>query len=274
MKARRSTAFSFIELMTVVALLGIVASSATPIASTLFQRHREMLLRERLLLLRTAIDRFSSNGIDDDKDGSYDEDPRGDANMDGFPGIKGIDDDGDLFVDEDWANRSSVDEYGRVTDAFDWMMKADDDEDGINDEEAFPSDLNELCSKMTILQKRIPLDPTMQMAVWGTTKLYDSSLPASSSRNLKADNDRDWTPDGGATIILSADDVYDPGLDIVVKGVAPAAGTTMTPLVDEDPRDNYDNDGDGRKDEDPAEIVDVYSLNSAKAIDLTSYCEW
>lgn len=56
------------------------------------------------------------NGLDDDGDGDIDEDPPGDMNNDGQPGIAGVDDDGDGQVDEGGSNR-------------------DDDEDGSADED-------------------------------------------------------------------------------------------------------------------------------------------
>jgi type II secretory pathway pseudopilin PulG len=56
------------------------------------------------------------NGVDDDGDGSVDEDPAADLNGDGCPGRCGIDDDGDGLIDE--GNADDDDEDGKVDE--DW----------------------------------------------------------------------------------------------------------------------------------------------------------
>jgi hypothetical protein len=57
----------------------------------------------------TMIDWYQ---IDNDKDGSFDEDPPGDANGDGCPGVCGVDDDGDLLIDE--GDPADDDEDGKI----------------------------------------------------------------------------------------------------------------------------------------------------------------
>src|SRR5438874_1032709 len=94
--------FSLIELITTVAILAILVTAAIPTASSLFNRRREDALRESLVVLRNSIADFRYNGVDDDRDLRVDEDPRGDANHDGLPGLRNVDDDGDLLTDEDW----------------------------------------------------------------------------------------------------------------------------------------------------------------------------
>lgn len=58
-----------------------------------------------------------------------DEDPVGDLNNDGFPGVKDVDDDGDGLIDED-SNGRQPREPGYIND-----LKDDDDEDGETDED-------------------------------------------------------------------------------------------------------------------------------------------
>src|SRR5258708_3784983 len=159
--------FSLIELITVVAILAILVTAAIPTASSLFNRRREDMLRENLVVLRNAIADFRYNGVDDDHDQRIDEDPRGDANHDGLPGLRNVDDDGDLLVDEDWASRLPFTDTGFPNPNYDWRMRADDDEDGVIDEEAFPGDLNELAAKMPVLRRTVPVDPTSGQAAWG-----------------------------------------------------------------------------------------------------------
>jgi len=277
--------FSFIELMTVVALIAIVASSAAPVASSLFQRHREMVLRENLLVLRRAISGFHANIFDDDNDGEIDEDSHGDENHDGFPGIRRVDDDGDLQVDEDWKGLSPTDRHGMLRSNFDWSVRRDDDEDAVCDEEAYPSDLNDLSMKMPILHKRIPIDPTLRIAVWGTVMLHDPAIPEGARL---ANNDLDWffdedgngryTKSTGAEepIVLSLDATYQVAEDLVLRDVNGFLYPTapLKRLINEDPRNRYDDDGDGRIDEDPTDLLDIRSQNSQPGLNLTSYSEW
>ena len=270
--------FSFIELVTVVALIGIITTAAAPVASSLFQRHREMVLREHLLTLRKAIKRFDRNLFDDDADGELDEDPRGDANRDGFPGIRGIDDDGDLREDEDWFGRKPF-LAGTFNLSYDWRVRSDDDEDGVRDEEAFPSDLNDLAMKVPLLHKTIPEDPTLRVANWNTVIMRED-VPKGGEL---ANNDFDWYKDDGddirqddEPIVLSIDDTYSVGSDKVLTDPLGSLtdGDSLKPLTDEDPRNRIDDDLDGRIDEDPPDMLDVGSSNSAKGLNLTSYNEW
>ncbi len=268
--------FSFIELITVVALIAIITSAATPVASSLFQRHREMVLREHLITLRKAISNFHQNMYDDDADGEIDEDARGDANHDGYPGIRRVDDDGDLYEDEDWRNRSPVISSGKFNLEFDWNVRRDDDEDGICDEEAFASDLDDLTRKVPLLHKTIPEDPTLRIPSWDTI-LMIKDVPGG---KLVANNDLDWY-DGAAggfvsgdPIVISTNNTYESVADKVLTTDAPTEGATLYPLTDEDPRNRMDDDGDGRIDEDAPDMLDIRSLNSARGLNLTSYNEW
>ncbi|HEC75996.1 MAG TPA: hypothetical protein ENI33_01905, partial [Thermoplasmatales archaeon] len=67
------------------------------------------------------------NGIDDDGDGRKDEDPPGDANGDGFPGVKGVDDDGDGKADY---NDNNYLAFIRAN----YQFHNDDDENGVVDD--------------------------------------------------------------------------------------------------------------------------------------------
>ena len=143
------------------------------------------------------------------------------------------------------------------------------------DEEAYPSDIFDLVNRTTILRGRIPRDPTTQQPTWG-----EKSLRLSGSTTA-ANNDLDWTipsctPDkyGSAAdcpVVASLDNVYQAALDVQLFG----SGTgTLVQLVDEDPRNGLDDDGDGRRDEDPADLADVFSQNPALSTNLTTYSSW
>ncbi|MBI4864949.1 MAG: prepilin-type N-terminal cleavage/methylation domain-containing protein [Candidatus Riflebacteria bacterium] len=271
--------FSVIELVTVVAIMGVLVTAAVPTAASLFNRQREDQLRENLLVLRSAIADFKNNGIDDDHDGRIDEDSRGDANHDGLPGIRWVDDDGDLLTDEDWGNRLPFGADGLLNPNYDWRVRSDDDEDGIVDEESFPGDLNELAAKMQILRKEVPVDPTSGQAAWGMVQ-------------ITLNNDSDYT-------ISSGSGGYQPGLDPVIQALPgpesedSSFSTTsshilfsgkpsreispnekLEPLVNEDPRNGIDDDGDGYIDEDAPELVDVRSLNNQESAGITPYSSW
>ena len=70
--------------------------------------------------------------FDEDGDGLVNEDPPGDANFDGYPGIRGVDDDGDGLVDEDLNGKEPDDpDYSGNTPPH----NEDDDEDGLVDED-------------------------------------------------------------------------------------------------------------------------------------------
>ncbi len=270
--------FSFIELVTVIALIGLVSTTAAPVASSLFQRHREMVLREHLLTLRKALTTFGRNQYDDDADDEIDEDSRGDANFDGYVGIMKIDDDGDLYIDEDWGRRSPFMPNGTINYGFDWRARRDDDEDGVCDEEAFPSDLNDLCMKMPLLHKTIPMDPTLHAASWHTLIIKDD-VP---NGDAMANNDLDWYHDKSGdgkydsdeAIVLSTDNIFHDGDYVTVNPGAISDGDILLPLSDEDPRNRIDDDLDGKIDEDAPDMLDLRSYNSAKGLNQTSYSEW
>ena len=70
--------FTFIEMVIVTAIVGILASVALPLATVTMQRNREIELRRSLREIRTAIDKFhddveqnqiSANDVDNDAEG-------------------------------------------------------------------------------------------------------------------------------------------------------------------------------------------------------------
>lgn len=275
----RRLGFSLIELITTVAILAILVTAAVPTASSLFNRRREDMLRENLVVLRTAIAEFRYNGVDDDRDLRIDEDPRGDVNHDGVPGLRSVDDDGDLLTDEDWGSRLPFLDTGFANPNYDWRVRGDDDEDGVIDEEAFPGDLNELAAKMPVLRRVVPLDPTSGQAAWAMV-------------HLRFNSDSDYFPGAPGA-------VFKPGIDPVVQAIGaagsvgttyqttsgrvlfpgkpanpPSQGEALQPLIDEDPRNGIDDDGDGQIDEDAPDMVEVRSLNDAESADMTPYSSW
>ncbi|MBI4871991.1 MAG: type II secretion system protein [Candidatus Riflebacteria bacterium] len=268
--------FSFVELLTVVAMMAILACAAVPLASSLYRRNRENALRETLITLRMAITNYPKNGYDDDGDNRVDEDPRGDSNHDGAPGLRGVAD-GLGGTDADGAGEPMTLLDGRLSSRFDQRFRADDDEDGLIDEEAFPPDLNDLVGKMGFLRNRIPVDPTTAEASWRVVL-------------SRVNNDADWgssaLEDGvPQTIVLGPPDatgqhpavitkVLKPTYPKPVPDVSTLNKADFSPLVDEDPRDGLDDDGDGRTDEDPPEVVGVRSWNVSEASDGTKYCDW
>lgn len=278
----RGLGFSFIEMVTVVAIIAVVISAATPVASSLFQRRRELMLRETLLVMRQAIRDFEVNQRDDDNDGEVDEDPRGDDNRDGFPGIRGVDDNGDLLVDGDWRLRLPFLPDGRINSSYDWRLRADDDEDMSRDEEAYPSDLFDLVNRTTLLRGRIPKDATSNQPTWNLKLLRGADTATPTAAQLDAaNNDLDWIPTAqgptfelGDSVVLSIDAVFQSAEDVVLAGAIPADGTALTRLVDEDPRNGLDDDEDGRRDEDAPDLADVASLNNELSTNLTRYSSW
>ncbi len=63
---------------------------------SLFLRTENDVIPEDTILNITMIDWVQ---VDNDNDGKFDEDPLGDANKDGCPGVCGVDDDLDGFID-------------------------------------------------------------------------------------------------------------------------------------------------------------------------------
>lgn len=55
---KRSHGFTLMELVVTLALLGVMAMMAAPLAETTVQRHKEQVLREALRDLRSGIDRY------------------------------------------------------------------------------------------------------------------------------------------------------------------------------------------------------------------------
>jgi len=56
--ARRHTGFSLIEVVITVAIIGLLASVAAPLADTVLRRQKEQELKSALMNLRTAIDNY------------------------------------------------------------------------------------------------------------------------------------------------------------------------------------------------------------------------
>ena len=106
---------------------------------------------------------------DDDEDGQVDEDPKGDANKDGFPGVKGIDDDGDTLIDEDSSGRQPGD-VGYSND-----LKGDDDEDGQVDEDPKTGSLGE----RVWISEQPPPEPGGVWHVYGHLFAISSAVRAS-----------------------------------------------------------------------------------------------
>ena len=63
--------FSYLELLAVAAMVGILASAILPLARVTRQRQKEIELRRELRAMRTAIDRFKQ-GVTDGKIGGPD----------------------------------------------------------------------------------------------------------------------------------------------------------------------------------------------------------
>jgi len=87
------------------------------------------------------------NGVDDDDDGVFDEDPSADMNGDGAPGVVGVDDDGDSQIDEGSIN--------------------DDDEDGSVDEDWLDAVVFFLQGDSLIERHPVPWDETTNGFVSG-----------------------------------------------------------------------------------------------------------
>ena len=269
--------FSVIELVTVVAIMAVLVTAAVPTAASLFNRQREDQLRENLVVLRSAIQDFRFNGIDDDRDGRIDEDSRGDANHDGLPGLRAVDDDGDLLVDEDWGSRLPYSVEGKFNLGYDWRVRADDDEDGVVDEEAYPGDLNELSTKMPVLRREVPQDPTSQQAAWSMVRLSFNNdgdyYPTTAKFRPGVDPVVQAIPTLGSqttTYATTSSRVLFPGRPPVTM----RPGDSLSPLFDEDPRNGIDDDEDRQMDEDSPELVDVRSLNNQESSRGTPYSSW
>ncbi len=271
-------------MVTVVAIIAVVAAAAAPVASSLYQRRRELLLRETLMLLRLGIREFPANLRDDDSDGEIDEDPKGDQNGDGFPGLRGVDDNSDLFPDVDWAGRFPFLPDGKVNGAYDWRLRSDDDEDMSRDEETYPSDLFDLVNRVSHLRGRIPRDPTTNQPTWKLKLLIGDLTTPSTLQAEAANNDLDWSNNAtrplpvGELVLLSKDAVWN-GIptDECIAGTCsspPGNGSALFRLYDEDPRNGLDDDSDGRRDEDSADLTDISSTNSKRSTNLTTYSQW
>ena len=77
-KSKGQKGYTFVEIVIVTAIVGILASAALPLARVTMQRNREIELRRSLREIRTAIDKYkdatdqnliSPNDIDNDAEG-------------------------------------------------------------------------------------------------------------------------------------------------------------------------------------------------------------
>ncbi len=99
MKGRESNyGFTIVELLVSVTILSMIALMGIPYLQSSKDREREMALRQALQRIRHAIELYAWNedGVDNDGDGLYGEDPMGDPDGDGI-----FDDDRDGRLDED-----------------------------------------------------------------------------------------------------------------------------------------------------------------------------
>jgi prepilin-type N-terminal cleavage/methylation domain-containing protein len=58
MARRRASGFTIAELITVVAIIGLLASMVVPVAKFGYRRQKEIVLRERIRKITDAIDRY------------------------------------------------------------------------------------------------------------------------------------------------------------------------------------------------------------------------
>jgi general secretion pathway protein G len=62
---KRLEGFSYIELIVVMAMLGVLSSITIPYASMAIQRSKERQLKDNLMMIRKAIDRFHEDWEED-----------------------------------------------------------------------------------------------------------------------------------------------------------------------------------------------------------------
>lgn len=157
-KAAGTRSFSLVELLASAVILSILAVMGVPYAQTAKDRMVELELKESLLKLRSAIDLYAYNEVNDD--------PTYPLSLDG-DGIRGEDGcgdpDGDGIIDDDWD--------GRV------------DEDG---SPVFPKKLDDLVTRGYLAQ--VPRDPLsedpMQPATW-TLKTVTRTLEVGQGKTVQ-----------------------------------------------------------------------------------------
>ena len=149
--------FTLIEFLVAVTILSMVLAALVGVVDAVSrayddQREKAELARGAVLAMH-RITRYAKNaeaivypasgtvavdslvlvaGIDEDGDRRVNEDPKGDANGDGRPGIRDVDDDGDGLVDEDLYGRQPGESMYGFAEAD---MSEDDDEDGLVNED-------------------------------------------------------------------------------------------------------------------------------------------
>jgi type II secretory pathway pseudopilin PulG len=133
------------------------------------------------------------NGLDDDGDGSVDEDPTGDINGDGQPGIALVDDDGDGSIDESSLN--------------------DDDEDGTASEDWFDPVVFFLAGDTLLMRTPVPwdtsggsdidgLDFVESPLAEGVTRFRVERVPDAGTRAVLVDLTLELAGTGGEAIQL------------------------------------------------------------------------
>ncbi|MGA1870132.1 MAG: type II secretion system protein J [bacterium] len=139
---RGLTLLELLIAMSIIAVIGVISSQVLSIAFQSWEggSRQNKIMHEACWALDHIVSRarFSNHLViptaanpnqtilsfsamvnsDPSRDGLIDEDPNGDINNDGWPGIEGMDDDGDGAIDEGGED-----------------AKNDDDEDGISDED-------------------------------------------------------------------------------------------------------------------------------------------
>ena len=171
---------------------------------------------------------FDNNGdlcnIDNDGDGTTDEDPFGDSNGDGMPGVSGVDDDGDGLIDEDSLGRQPGDP-GWTND-----LMNDDDEDGETDED--PTD-NAPCDELDIFWHHF------MVQTFAAHRLVDLLAAGGANRPLVAQVDSGIGGEVGG--------VYVPAVDIPPGRILKPTNCSVSPCTEGAVNDIPDRYGHGNQ---------------------------